>query len=86
MDCPYCDRTEPRIRLHSHLVDDHPDAVESDGTAYTLVCPSQECDETLTMDAGTATEEALEGFGNEVRMLAFDRLLDHLENEHRGEF
>jgi len=37
------------------------------------------------MGAGTSTEDALEGFGNEVRMLAFDRLLDHLEEEHGKE-
>jgi len=85
MECPYCDLSASRMRLHSHVVEEHGGVLERDGTTYTLSCPSEGCAETLTMGAGTSTEDALEGFGNEVRMLAFDRLLDHLEEEHGKE-
>ncbi|MDY6779286.1 MAG: hypothetical protein SV760_01815 [Halobacteria archaeon] len=83
MDCPYCDVTGSRMRIHHHLMDEHPDAVENtdEPGIYSYSCP--ECGHTTEVEAGTGNEdEGTDDFSNEVTMLAFDKLLDHLEKEH----
>lgn len=77
MDCPYCGFSAPRMSLHSHLVGQHTDEFEREGTAYSLRNPEGD-DIEVSMEAG-ADEDAAERFSNEVAMLAFDRLLNRLE-------
>lgn len=80
MDCPYCGFSAPRMSLHSHLVEEHADAAErADETTYRLRNPEGNGIE-VGMEAG-ADEDAAERFSNEVLMLAFDRLLNRLEEK-----
>ncbi len=67
------------MSLHSHLVDEHTDEFEREGTAYSLRNPEGD-DIEVSMGAG-ADEDTAEKFSNEVAMLGFDRLLNRLEEE-----
>lgn len=67
------------MSLHSHLVDEHADAVKQvDEKTYVLECPA--ADEEITVDAEAGVEDdTLERFSNEITVLAFDKLLNRLE-------
>lgn len=82
MDCPYCGYSAPRISLHQHMLDNHGDQLRKEGRNYVFSCP--ECGKKTTIEPGSGAEpdELVEKYGTEVRMIALDRLLDHLENEH----
>jgi len=86
MNCPFgdgCGFSGTRMSLHQHLMDEHADAVERDGAEYVYACPV--CGDETRIAPETVDEDdddTLEGFGNEIRMLAFDAMLDHLEEEH----
>lgn len=70
-----------RMALHQHLVDEHADAVErQDATTYILKNPAKDDEIVVSAEAGV-DEETLERFSNEVAMLAFDKLLNRLEEE-----
>lgn len=82
MECPYCNYGAHRMKLHKHLLDTHGEKVSPDGRNYVFSCP--ECGNETTVEPGTGEEpqDVLEKFNKEIRMMAFDRLLDHLEKEH----
>lgn len=81
MDCPFegCGYSGTRMSLHSHLVDEHADAVEQvDEKTYVLTCPA--VDEEITVNAEAGVEDdTLERFSNEITVLAFDKLLNRIE-------
>lgn len=81
MDCPFegCGYSGTRMSLHSHLLEEHSDAVEQvDEKTYVLTCPG--ADEEITVHAEAGVEDdTLERFGNEITVLAFDKLLNRLE-------
>jgi hypothetical protein len=70
--------------LHQHLVDEHADAVEQvDEKTYVLNCPA--ADEEITVHAEAGVEDdTLERFSNEITVLAFDKLLNRLEEKKEG--
>ncbi len=84
MDCPFEDcgyGARTRMALHQHLVDEHADAVERrDATTYILKNPANDDEIVVSAEAGV-DEDTLERFSNEVAMLAFDKLLNRLEEE-----
>lgn len=84
MDCPFegCGYTaRTRMALHQHLVDEHADAVERrDATTYVLENPATGDEIVVSAEAGME-DDTLEKFSNEVTMLAFDKLLNRLEEE-----
>jgi predicted RNA-binding Zn-ribbon protein involved in translation (DUF1610 family) len=81
-DCPYCDESGSRMAVHHHLLESHDEVFEQRDGALTYACP--ECGDESVVEPGTAPEESdpVERFGRELKMLAFDALLDHLEQEH----
>lgn len=84
MDCPYCETSKGRMLLHRHLVDEHGDEFEQEGTVYRIGCPY--CEEAAEVDVGEAPgvdEDEAGEYADDVVVMAFDVLLDHLESEHR---
>jgi hypothetical protein len=77
MDCPYCDASAPRMSLHSHLVEEHEDEIQRDGATCRLRNPEGE---DIEVSVDTADGETVKRFSNEVAVLAFDRLLNRLED------
>jgi hypothetical protein len=84
MDCPFDDcgyGARTRMSLHQHLVEDHADAVERrDATTYALEHPTKDDEIVVSAEAGV-DDDTLERFSKEVAMLAFDKLLNRLEEE-----
>lgn len=88
MTCPYCALEAPRRALHRHLTDTHGDrvtttVVEAEGRMlYAIACPRcggeiQHQVKPRWRDPGFLAE-----FGAEIRLVAFDLLLHHLEDAH----
>lgn len=88
MRCPYCETDGPRRQIHRHLADHHGGAVTTKADAaegamsYVVVCPR--CQGEIRQpvkprwrDPGFLTE-----FEQEIRLVAFDLLLYHLEDAH----
>jgi hypothetical protein len=86
MSCPYCG-IELGIRaLHAHLADEHGDRIESepffDSVAYVVTCP--ECGERYRrqMRKSAKDSEFVNEFDRDIRLVAFDMLINHLLAEH----
>lgn len=90
MRCPLCDFDAPRADVHAHLVEEHPDHVrtwmepETGRMRYEVACP--ECGEAHTQRVKPRSSDPgfLEVFAGEIRLVAFDMLLLHMEAEHGG--
>lgn len=88
MRCPYCDFEGARQKLHAHLTDQHGEHVvgrrdETTGRLfYRLNCPL--CDEYTEREVNPRGRDPtfLEAFEHEIRLVAFDQLLYHLEAAH----
>ncbi len=88
MRCPYCDTAGSRQVLHAHLVDQHGDKVvgrrdEGSGKLfYRLDCPL--CNEYSEREVNPRGRDPafLEEFEREIRLVAFDLLLYHVEAAH----
>jgi hypothetical protein len=86
--CPYCEADEPRRQLHRHLVDAHGSHVAAvadpaQGTmAYRVVCPA--CGGEIRQPVKPRWRDPgfLREFEEEIRLVAFDLLLYHLEDAH----
>jgi hypothetical protein len=78
----------PRRELHAHLTATHPDAVTmwaaaADGRMrYRVACPLCEQAHEARVKPRSHDQEFLERFAHEIRLVAFDMLLNHLEAEH----
>lgn len=71
--------------IHKHLMENHLDEIErSDENPREFVFSCPECDEVYRIEGGSGieTEETITKFKNEIKMMVFDNLLNHLENEH----
>jgi hypothetical protein len=86
MQCPWCDVSAGPRGLHAHLGEQHGDQVrtgERNGKVfYEITCPA--CGdryEHVMRKAGRDTA-FVEGFGREIRMVAFDMLVHHMMAEH----
>lgn len=87
MKCPHCDFSGHRMDLHAHLVDRHPEGVliyvdEAQGKmVFEMACPlcGEKAVETLKKRAAM-----LEEYQREIRMVAFDLLLYHLQGKHES--
>jgi hypothetical protein len=90
MRCPFCQYEASRGDIHGHLADDHGDAVEmwtdadSGKMRYRVACPL--CDEAheARIKPRSHDPEFLKTFEHEIRLVAFDMLLNHLEAEHEA--
>ncbi len=86
MMCPYCAFEGSRGALHAHLTDSHGEEcamTESWGNRfYRLDCPL--CDASLRRQVKPRLRDPtfLEEYGREIRIVAFDQFLYHLQTEH----
>lgn len=88
MRCPLCEYDGPRVDVHAHLVEAHPDAVETwrvgaSRMRYRVTCPICGAAHEARVKPRSQDPEFLETFAREIRMVAFDMLLNHQEAEHR---
>ncbi len=89
MRCPLCGAFDAtRGEVHAHLAAEHGDAVETWTDAasgrmhYRVECP--ECHDAHEARVKPRSHDPafLETFAHEIRLVAFDMLLNHLEGEH----
>jgi hypothetical protein len=88
MRCPYCDFDDTRQKLHAHLTDQHGENVKGRSDAktgrlfYRLDCPL--CDEYTEREVNPRGRDPgfMQEFEREIRLVAFDLLLYHLEAAH----
>jgi len=87
--CPYCAFDDaPRRALHAHVVDTHGSQVKTtvdEGAGrlfYDLACPF--CSQSLRKEINPRGRDPafLEEFAREIRLVAFDLLLHHIEADH----
>ncbi len=89
MNCPYCDFAGSRRELHSHLTDEHSEECRTSeswaGRHYELAC--SRCDFTISRQIKPRLQDPqfLEDYAREIRLVAFDMFLYHLEAEHEQE-
>jgi DNA-directed RNA polymerase subunit RPC12/RpoP len=90
MRCSYCDFQGARPELHAHLTDGHGDRVETWETRtgrrfYELKCPH--CDDSYRREVKPRLRDPgfLEEYAREIRVVAFDMFLYHLQGEHERE-
>jgi predicted nucleic acid-binding protein len=90
MRCPLCAREGPRDLVHKHLADDHTAAVEtwteaaSGRMRYRVQCPVCGDAYEARVKPRSHDPQFLETFAYEIRLVAFDMLLNHLEAEHEA--
>lgn len=86
--CPLCGLQGGRGEVHAHMADSHPDAVrtwsepESGRMRYLIACPRCGAEHEARVKPRSQDPGFLEGFAREIRLVAFDMLLCHLEAEH----
>lgn len=85
--CPLCTLDAPRSEVHAHLVADHPDHVRTwmDDTGrmrYEVECPACGDKHMHRVKPRGTDPEFLKVFAGEIRLVAFDMLLCHVEAEH----
>ena len=90
MTCPFCGFTGPRPELHAHLTDIHPDKVEtitsaSDRRYYQLACPFGDDSWKQEIKPRLRDPGFLEEYSREIRVVAFDQFLYHLQAAHEKE-
>lgn len=88
MRCPLCEYEGARADVHGHLAEGHQDGVEmwtdaSDGRMrYRVACPFCEQDHEARVKPRSHDPAFLVRFAHEIRLVAFDMLLNHIEGEH----
>lgn len=88
MRCPLCDYEDERRVVHAHLIDDHADSVEMWTDArtgrrrYRVECPICQAAHEAQVKPRGHDGAFLETYRREIRMVAFDMLLNHLQAEH----
>ena len=86
MHCPFCPFEGPPRMLHGHLGEQHPDAVrfeEKGGRSfYALTCPV--CGDGYEREIKPRGRDPgfLDEFSAQIRLVAFDMLVNHLMGEH----
>ncbi len=89
MRCPLCTYDASRGEVHRHLADDHPDAVEmwaadTGRMRYRIECPLCGDAHEARVKPRSQDREFLTRFSHEIRLVAFDMLLNHIQAEHLG--
>lgn len=87
MSCPWCDFTGGPRALQAHLTEQHPQGVtfgeRANGTRfYEITCPV--CDVSYDQRIKPRSQDAgfLDEYQREIRLVAFDMLVNHLVAEH----
>lgn len=88
MRCLYCETAGPRGHIHRHLVECHGEAVateanEAEGSmAYVVFCPTCGGEIRQPIKPRWRDPGFLREFEREIRLVAFDLLLHHVEDAH----
>lgn len=90
MTCPYCGYGGRRPELHAHLTDIHAGMVETvvsptNRRYYQLACPL--CGDSWKQEIKPRLRDPgfLEEYAREIRIVAFDQFLYHLQAAHEKE-
>ncbi|MST31807.1 hypothetical protein GHK86_03565 [Acidimicrobiaceae bacterium USS-CC1] len=87
MRCPWCDFEGPLRPLHAHLAVSHPEQVRfedrsgGDRQVYAVACPICGAGYEQTIKPRHAPD-FVDEYRREIRLVAFDMLLNHLVGEH----
>ena len=89
MHCPLCEFEGTRDSVHGHLVQAHAEAVEtwtvgSGRMRYRIVCPRCGAEHEARVKPRGQDPVFLETFSREIRMVAFDMLINHIVAEHEA--
>ncbi|HVL90207.1 MAG TPA: hypothetical protein VM841_08240 [Actinomycetota bacterium] len=88
MSCPYCDFEGARSALHRHLADEHPEKVttrvddKSGRRFYEVLCPVCDAPWMREIKPRLRDPRFIEKFEEEIKLVAFDMLLYHIQAEH----
>ncbi len=86
MTCPWCSYVGTPRALHAHLGDAHPDGVRFEGHGmrqrYAVTCPYCDAGYEQLIKPGLDDPEFLEEYRREIRLVAFDMLVNHFLVEH----
>lgn len=88
MTCPYCadDATFDLRELHAHLAAAHAAEITTeeagDRLVYAVICPHCGSQYRKPIKKGVADPGFAEEFAGQIRLVAFDMLLNHLLAEH----
>lgn len=88
MKCPYCDVEDHRRRIHIHLLEEHGGMVqtgfEEDRARmfYRIDCPECALKIEKTVKPRMKDPGFLQEFEREIKLVAFDMLLNHMEAMH----
>jgi hypothetical protein len=88
MDCPYCDFSGNRDSVHAHLGETHGEHVSvrvdeaKDRRYYGIVCPVCDAPWEAEIKPRGRDPNFLTEFDREIKLVAFDMLLRHIEGEH----
>lgn len=87
MRCPLCDLQAPRSEVHAHLVAEHPEGVrtweDGDGRMrYEVACPICDATHVHRVKPRSTDPGFLAEFAAEIRLVAYDMLLNHVQAEH----
>jgi hypothetical protein len=91
MNCPHCDFSDTRMKLHRHLAEAHLDQVateydEATGKMrYVVGCPVCGLKYQHAVKPRYRDPRFLDEFKSEIALVAFDQLLYHLEDKHPHE-
>lgn len=87
MRCPFCEFEGSRDTVHGHMVQAHADAVETwtignGRMRYRIACPQCGATHEARVKPRGRDPEFLETFSREIRLVAFDMLINHIVAEH----
>lgn len=88
MKCPFCAHAGSRPELHAHLTDFHPDEVKTRRSAsgtmfFVLSCPLCDAEQMQQVKPRSQDPSFLEDHAKEIRVVAFDGFLYHLQLDHK---
>jgi hypothetical protein len=88
MQCPFCEYQDSRGAVHQHLLAAHGDQVklrvdeERGKRFYSITCPICAAPYEHQVKPRNLDQNFLQAFDREIRLVAFDMLLYHLQGEH----
>ncbi len=88
MNCPYCDFHGSRGAVHRHLAESHGEQVtvrvdEDQGRRYyAIACPVCHAPYEHQVKPRNRDPGFLQEFDREIKLVAFDMLLYHMQGEH----
>ena len=88
MNCPYCSFQNSRGAVHRHLSDAHGEMVairvddEKGKRFYGIACPVCRAPYEHQVKPRNYDADFLQEFDHEIKLVAFDMLLYHMQGEH----